>query len=204
RHDDVVLSLEHGLVRLHAPLQTGPGAELEVGGERVEMAAGELWYGDFSLPHAVKNGGARERVHLLVELQVTKALRELFPPEYWDARDVVVAEAEAPAAAPVEAYACRFGGPAVMARLLPFSWTSGQKFEGALSAASGELVMSINGKPAIALEPRGGDRFVLRGGPPCVVLEVERGPRGVSALRLRTRLHKQWRTLPLPVRVRAA
>ena len=200
RHDDVVLSLEHGLVRLHVPIQSGPGVELEVGGERVEMAPGELWYGDFTLPHAVENRGASERVHLLVEVQVTAGLRALFPADYWDARDVLLAEAPAPAAAPVEAYACEFGGPAPLARLLPMSWTSGRRFEGALSPRAGELVLCINGKPAIALEPRGGDRFVFRGGPPCVVLEVERGPNGVRALRLRNRLRKEWRTLPLPVR----
>jgi len=200
RHDDVVLSLEHGLVRLHAPIQTGPEVEFEVGGERVEMAPGELWYGDFTLPHAVENRGADDRVHLLIEVEVTPALRSLFPADYWDARDVVVAEAPAPPAAPVEAYACAFSGPSLFARLLPRSWTSWQRFEGALSPRFGELVMCINGAPMIALEPRGGDRFVFRGGPPCVVLEVERSGGGVRALRLRSRLHKQWHTVPLPLR----
>jgi quercetin dioxygenase-like cupin family protein len=200
RHDDVVLSLEHGLVRLHAPIQTGPEVELEVGGERVEMAPGELWYGDFTLAHAVENRGAEERVHVLIEVVVTPELRALFPAGYWDARDVVTAEAPAPPAAPVEAYACQFSGPSLMARLLPKSWTSWQRFDGALQSRSGELVMCINGTPAIALDPRGGDRFVFRGGPPCVVLEVERGAGGVRALKLRSRLHKQWYTVPLPVR----
>ncbi|HEY8212400.1 MAG TPA: aspartyl/asparaginyl beta-hydroxylase domain-containing protein [Myxococcaceae bacterium] len=200
RHDDVVLSLEHGLVRLHVPIQSGPEVAFEVGGERVEMVPGELWYGDFTLPHAVENRDTRERVHLLVEVQVTPDLRALFPADYWDARDVLAAEAPAPAAAPAEAYACEFGGPAALARLLPMSWTSGRRFEGALSVRAGELVLAVNGTPSIALEPRGGDRFVFRGGPPCVVLEVERGAGGVRALRLRSRLHKQWRTLPLPLR----
>jgi quercetin dioxygenase-like cupin family protein len=200
RHDDVVLSLEHGLVRLHAPIQTGPEVELEVGGERVEMAPGELWYGDFSLAHAVVNRGAHDRVHLLVEVLVTPELRALFPGDYWDARDVVTTEAPAPPAAPVEAYACEFTGPSMLARLLPKSWTSWQRFDGALLPYSEELVMSINGTPAIALEPRDGDRFMFRGGPPCIVLKVERGASGVRALTLRSRLHKQWRTLPLPLK----
>jgi quercetin dioxygenase-like cupin family protein len=200
RHDDVVLSLEHGLVRLHAPIQTGPEVEFEVGGERIQMAPGELWYGDFTLPHAVENRGAGERVHLLIEVAVTPALRSIFPAGFWDARDVVTVEAPAPPAAPVEAYACRFTGPSLFARLLPKSWTSWQRFEGALAPRSGELVMSVNGAPAIALDPRGGDRFAFRGGPPCVVLEVERGEGGVRALKLRSRIRKEWYTIPLPLR----
>ena len=200
RHDDVVLSLEHGLVRLHAPIQTGPEVEFEVGGERVQMAPGDLWYGDFTLPHAVENRGAEDRVHLLVEVVVTPALRPLFPADYWDARDVVTAEAPAPAAAPVGSYACQFAGPSLFARLLPRSWTSWRRFDGALAPRSGELVMRINGAPAIALDPLGGDRFVFRGGPPCVVLEVERGEGGVRALKLRSRVRKQWHTIPLPLR----
>ena len=69
-HRDYGLGYELGEVRIHVPLTTNPDVEFRLDGERVQMAAGEVWYLDLSLPHAVTNRGASERVHLVIDCVV--------------------------------------------------------------------------------------------------------------------------------------
>src|ERR1043166_1474431 len=69
-HRDFDLGLRYGVVRVHVPVLTNPGVEFFLGGERVEMAEGESWYLDLSLPHRVENGGPTDRVHLVIDCVV--------------------------------------------------------------------------------------------------------------------------------------
>ena len=69
-HRDYGLGYELGEVRIHVPLTTSPDVEFLLDGERVQMSAGEVWYLDLSLPHAVTNRGASERVHLVIDCVV--------------------------------------------------------------------------------------------------------------------------------------
>ncbi|OAS27026.1 aspartyl beta-hydroxylase [Methylobacterium platani] len=77
-HRDPELSFEDGAVRLHVPVITHDGVAFRLNGRRVPMAAGTCWYLRLSDPHAVENPGPGERVHLVVDAQVTPALSALF------------------------------------------------------------------------------------------------------------------------------
>lgn len=69
-HRDLNLGFEDGEVRIHVPVSTDPAVEFLLGGERVDMRAGEAWYLNLNLPHAVVNAGATPRVHLVVDCVV--------------------------------------------------------------------------------------------------------------------------------------
>jgi hypothetical protein len=66
-HRDHNLGIEDGEARIHVPVTTEPSVEFLLEGTRVDMAAGEAWYLDLNLPHAVVNHGTRPRVHLVVD-----------------------------------------------------------------------------------------------------------------------------------------
>lgn len=78
-HRDFGLGFEHGVIRLHVPLQTGPDVEFYLDGARVSMGEGECWYLDFSLPHRVQNHGATDRIHLVLDCEVNDWLTSCFP-----------------------------------------------------------------------------------------------------------------------------
>lgn len=80
RDDDV--SFQTGALRLHAPIVTHPDVEFHLGGQRMGWKAGELWFGDFSQTHSVRNRSNVTRVHLVIDVLVTEELLDLFPPEY--------------------------------------------------------------------------------------------------------------------------
>jgi hypothetical protein len=69
-HKDYKLGYEDGEIRVHVPLSTNPDVEFRHDGQPVEMRAGEAWYMDLNLPHAVDNRGPEARVHLVVDCVV--------------------------------------------------------------------------------------------------------------------------------------
>lgn len=77
-HRDYNLGFDDGEVRFHIPVQTNPGVEFYLDGQRVVMAEGECWYLNFNLPHRVVNQGATDRVHLVIDCVVNDWVRELF------------------------------------------------------------------------------------------------------------------------------
>jgi hypothetical protein len=70
----------YGKVRLHVPIRTNDRVYFDLAGRRVRMAPGRLYYCDFTRPHAVYNGGAEPRVHLVLDLVLDDFLRGVFPP----------------------------------------------------------------------------------------------------------------------------
>ena len=50
-----------------------------VGGDRLQMKAGRVYYADFAKTHSVRNDGDEDRVHLFLELKVNDWLLALFP-----------------------------------------------------------------------------------------------------------------------------
>lgn len=66
-HRDIGLHYSDGVFRLHIPLVTNPDVAFVVDGQRLPMQPGQCWFGDFSLPHSVINGGNTERIHLVVD-----------------------------------------------------------------------------------------------------------------------------------------
>jgi hypothetical protein len=74
-----------GEVRLHVAVQTDPSVRFELGGERLAMQEGDLWYADFTHVHTVENASATYRIHLVIDCVVNEWLTELIE----NARDVV-------------------------------------------------------------------------------------------------------------------
>jgi hypothetical protein len=75
QHRDHQLGMQHGSARIHVAIRTNPQVDFRVNGQRIELAAGEAWYLDFSQPHTVVNRGAEARVHLVLDCVVDDWLR---------------------------------------------------------------------------------------------------------------------------------
>jgi hypothetical protein len=78
-HRDYDLGYDRGEARLHVPLVTSPDVVFHLRNRRVVMAPGETWYLDLSQPHRVVNGGATDRIHLVIDVGVNDWLRGLIP-----------------------------------------------------------------------------------------------------------------------------
>jgi hypothetical protein len=87
-HRDGPVSLENGVARLHIPIVTSPSVTFRIALQRCQWRPGELWYGDFSFPHAGRNAGSERRVHLVIDVVPDARLRALFPSGYLDSRAV--------------------------------------------------------------------------------------------------------------------
>jgi len=75
-HTDHDLDVEHGRARLHVPIDTNPGVDFRLNGERVVLNEGECWYLRLSDPHSVANRGDRDRIHLVIDAIVSPWLLE--------------------------------------------------------------------------------------------------------------------------------
>ncbi|WP_150237595.1 aspartyl/asparaginyl beta-hydroxylase domain-containing protein [Nocardiopsis quinghaiensis] len=81
-HRDYPYGPGAGWVRLHVPILTNDRAASVIDGQKQQWQPGTFWYGDFSLPHSVYNRGTTNRVHLVVDCYVNRALLDLFPEEF--------------------------------------------------------------------------------------------------------------------------
>jgi hypothetical protein len=66
-------------VRLHVPIVTNDRVTFFVGGEKIRMQAGRLYYVNFSKQHYVRNDGDEPRTHLVMDLKVNEWLAQYFP-----------------------------------------------------------------------------------------------------------------------------
>lgn len=66
RHTDAGYSLLH-CHRVHLPIITNNDVVFHVGGEEINMRAGELWEINNGTVHAVENRGTEDRIHLIVD-----------------------------------------------------------------------------------------------------------------------------------------
>ncbi|HYD38337.1 MAG TPA: aspartyl/asparaginyl beta-hydroxylase domain-containing protein [Allosphingosinicella sp.] len=71
------LDSEVGNLRLHVPVTTNAGVDFRLGGRRVEMAPGSVWYLRLSDPHKVANRGATDRIHLVLDATVNAWLKRM-------------------------------------------------------------------------------------------------------------------------------
>lgn len=81
-HSDPKYALHRGMVRLHLPLVSNPGAVLVLDGVEHRWQPGQLWYGDFSRQHLVRNTGPAPRVHTVIDALLTLELADWFPPAW--------------------------------------------------------------------------------------------------------------------------
>jgi Aspartyl/Asparaginyl beta-hydroxylase len=77
-HFDHELSFEEGYVRMHVPVATNDDVEFRLNGTRVILAAGTCWYLRLSDPHSVRNGGATDRVHMVIDAIVNDWVTAVF------------------------------------------------------------------------------------------------------------------------------
>lgn len=81
-HYDTSESLDAQNVRLHVPIVTSTDVFFQISHQDLHWKSGTLWYGDFSFPHRVWNRGETARVHLVIDLEVNDAIRDLFPESF--------------------------------------------------------------------------------------------------------------------------
>lgn len=77
-HTDNDLRFEQGVARIHVPLVTSPDVIFWLNGSQVTLDAGTTWYLRLSDPHAVYNGGTKDRIHLVIDTRVNPWLESLF------------------------------------------------------------------------------------------------------------------------------
>ncbi|MFG2162781.1 aspartyl/asparaginyl beta-hydroxylase domain-containing protein [Streptomyces olivaceus] len=102
-HSDPKYRLDRGIVRLHIPVVTDPGAVLVLDGVEHCWQPGALWYGDFSREHLVRNTSAAvTRVHVVIDALLTAELAAWFPEEWQEllTRGEVLLNRTSPTAAP--------------------------------------------------------------------------------------------------------
>jgi len=78
-HFDAGENMDGCVARLHIPVLTNENVEFQISHQNMRWNAGEFWYGDFSFPHRLRNGGGEDRVHLVIDLEINEFLRDTFP-----------------------------------------------------------------------------------------------------------------------------
>ena len=76
-HHDHDLMAESGVARIHVPITTNPGVTFALNGTPVAMVPGEAWYLRLADPHAVRNDGSSDRVHLVLDVIVDAWLERM-------------------------------------------------------------------------------------------------------------------------------
>jgi hypothetical protein len=77
-HRDHELGYENGNFRLHIPIVTNADVQFILDGTKLRMLAGECWYTNVNYVHSVKNSGAVDRVHLVIDFERNKWSDKLF------------------------------------------------------------------------------------------------------------------------------
>lgn len=80
-HFDAGENMDGAVARLHIPVVTNEKVEFQISHQDVKWNGGEFWYGDFSFPHRLRNGGEEDRVHLVIDLEINEFLRNTIPKE---------------------------------------------------------------------------------------------------------------------------
>jgi hypothetical protein len=73
-------------VRFHLPIVTNDRVRCQISHQDISWREGEIWYGDFSFPHRLFNGGENSRVHLVFDLVWDDFVLSLFPREFLQAK----------------------------------------------------------------------------------------------------------------------
>lgn len=66
-HTDYNLGYEDGIFRIHIPIITNEEVHFFIDSKEVKMLPTECWYGNFNLPHSVRNDGKADRIHLVMD-----------------------------------------------------------------------------------------------------------------------------------------
>lgn len=184
-HRDAKCGLPWGLVRLHVPIVTNPGALVVIDGREYHWDAGRLWFGDFNRPHHVRNDGPEPRIHLVLDCLVDEGLLGLFPA----GPPAGALLARRPVPPPPTGLRCRFAMPARFAE-----WSEeepvaaeDETVPAETTVADGRVVLSLAGRPAFGLVHLGDREFRLAGWSEERTLRLDLdGPDPAVRLRVRT------------------
>ena len=84
-HTDENETFDKKFVRLHIPIVTNINYEFQICHESCAWNPGELWYGDFSFPHRLRNLDDKEiNAHLVIDLRVSDETLEFLGKEFCD------------------------------------------------------------------------------------------------------------------------
>lgn len=170
-HNDAGSNFQCGSLRLHVPIVTHEKVIFTIDDRRVAWREGELWYGDFSRPHWLRNESPVLRVHLVIDVEIDDFVLGLFPPDFVERRRAeggismrrAVLRATDAELAP---FACAFD---VDGSLMPL-FGGGRKLTELASGANavvkpegGRLIVSLDERPSFALERVGETSFSIVG-----------------------------------------
>ncbi|MEU0218656.1 aspartyl/asparaginyl beta-hydroxylase domain-containing protein [Streptomyces sp. NPDC006265] len=167
-HCDPKYRLDRGIVRLHIPVVTHPGAVLVLDGVEHCWQPGTCWYGDFSREHLVRNTSQTvTRIHIVIDALLTADLAAWFPVSWQDflTRGEVLLNHTAPTEAPTWPTELPYEA------LLPSGFAdfdAAAPLDGSLIPAridradDGVLALTIAGR-TFALVPAGGAEFRFSG-----------------------------------------
>ena len=87
-HSDFWHSIDSKMIRLHIPIVTNAKVGFQIAHEDCVWQPGELWYGDFTFPHRLENGGDADRIHLVLDLMNNDAISALLPDSLKNQREL--------------------------------------------------------------------------------------------------------------------
>lgn len=161
-HRDSFLSKR--IVRLHLPIVSHPDVEMYLDGHRCVWRPGELWYGDFSLPHSAVNRSGLTRVHLVLDVVADRNLQSLFAtvdaPQFLAADREDVAERELDRSV-LERFAFDFTLPPGFQ--LPGLQALPIAAAGCIRCTDNELCVFVNEQPILKAVPVSEDTLDLLG-----------------------------------------
>jgi hypothetical protein len=187
-HNDAWANFYCGTLRLHVPIVTHDDVDFVIHGHRCVWRPGELWYGDFSLPHWVANRSSVVRVHMVIDVEINHWLLGLFPAPFIErvnAEGDGIATVKTPIAGrddELVGFACDFKMPSDVMPLFGGGKSMsgmGRGARGSLRVEGGRLVAVIDDKPVFALERVGEETFNIVGLSSGCAFEITRaGARG--------------------------
>lgn len=180
-HFDFQTSFQFGLIRLHIPIQTHPDVAFIINGHRMDWKPGELWYGDFSRVHSVKNDSQMVRVHIVMDVQINDFLLNLFPADFVvrrRAEGISMANEALPASeSDLRHFICDFRIPGEFMPMFVIGKPLSTLVKGTAASVrliEGQLMVLINNEPAFRLTRVGEDTFNISGLPPGITLQFLR------------------------------
>lgn len=153
KHSDSFLS--GNLARLHIPIITNDNVEFYINDNLCDWKLGEIWYGDFSLPHYGCNNGNVDRLHIVIDAVKNDNLTNLVSDEF---RNIILSEEPASYDTVLDnALLRRFEFDFVLPKQfqlpgLPFKSTE-ECIPGKIRLIDSELVLLLNKQPMLKAIP---------------------------------------------------
>src|SRR5215471_5240573 len=179
-HFDFHTNFQFGLLRLHIPILTHPDVAFVIDGHRMNWKAGELWYGDFSRVHSVKNKSQIIRVHMVIDVQINDFVLSLFPADFVERRRAegisMTRDAMPASEADLRRFICDFHISGELMPMFVIGKPLSTLARGAVASVrliDGKLMVFMGNEPAFRLERVSADTFGISGLPPGITLQFQ-------------------------------